>query len=181
MALPTCPVSRTHGQGKGRRADSLRRRERDSNPRYLAVHMISNHAPSATRSSLRGVRQIFGFQRREWESNPRYLSVHLISNQAPSATRSSLPMISLSYLYLLVSSIWIVPRWYQAMPPGPPERQHMPRFLSVGQDEVNLALAEIQRDWRPWKAKEGLNRFSPRSRSSSSSAAWRASCPNSSP
>src|SRR5262245_17400856 len=28
------------------------RRERDSNPRYLAVHTISNRAPSATRTSL---------------------------------------------------------------------------------------------------------------------------------
>ena len=31
-----------------------RRRERDSNPRYVSVHLISNQAPSATRSSLRG-------------------------------------------------------------------------------------------------------------------------------
>ena len=29
------------------------RRERDSNPRYLSVHTISNRAPSATRASLR--------------------------------------------------------------------------------------------------------------------------------
>src|SRR5580698_10679925 len=28
------------------------RRERDSNPRYLAVHTLSKRAPSATRSSL---------------------------------------------------------------------------------------------------------------------------------
>src|SRR5438132_338284 len=31
-----------------------RRRERDSNPRYLSIHTISNRAPSATRASLQG-------------------------------------------------------------------------------------------------------------------------------
>ena len=36
-----------HASGQRRR-----RRERDSNPRYLSVHTISNRAPSATRSSL---------------------------------------------------------------------------------------------------------------------------------
>ena len=34
------------------------RRERDSNPRYLSVHTISNRAPSATRSSLHGNREL---------------------------------------------------------------------------------------------------------------------------
>src|SRR5665213_384644 len=37
----------------GVRGVGLSRRERDSNPRYLAVHTISNRAPSATRASLR--------------------------------------------------------------------------------------------------------------------------------
>src|SRR6185437_2208111 len=37
------------------------RRERDSNPRYLSVHTISNRAPSATRASLRNAGSLGGF------------------------------------------------------------------------------------------------------------------------
>jgi hypothetical protein len=42
------PVCATERSPKG----SSLRRGRDSNPRYLAVHMISNQAPSTTRPPL---------------------------------------------------------------------------------------------------------------------------------
>src|SRR5215211_1409494 len=47
------------------------RSERDSNPRYLSVHTISNRAPSATRSPLQ--RGFFMELRRRRDLNPRCL------------------------------------------------------------------------------------------------------------
>src|SRR5262249_51399074 len=47
----SCCVTRDHERS---RSVGRTRRERDSNPRYLSVHTISNRAPSATRSSLLG-------------------------------------------------------------------------------------------------------------------------------
>jgi hypothetical protein len=35
------------------------RRDRDSNPGYLAVYTLSKRAPSATRPSLRGIADLF--------------------------------------------------------------------------------------------------------------------------
>src|SRR5215211_8531746 len=45
-------VTRDHKTVVTQIARSRRRRERDSNPRYLAIHTLSKRAPSATRSSL---------------------------------------------------------------------------------------------------------------------------------
>ena len=64
----------------------------------LRIHMISNHAPSATRSPLPGqpdVRRARGKSttgpaERVGVEPTVPLRIHLISNQAPSATRSSL-------------------------------------------------------------------------------------------
>ena len=39
--------------------DFLWRRDRDSNPGYLAVYTLSKRAPSATRPSLRGIAGLF--------------------------------------------------------------------------------------------------------------------------
>src|SRR5690606_37867492 len=52
----------------------------------LRVHMISNHAPSTTRSPLHG----FTMAERVGFEPTVPLRAHLISNQAPSTTRSSL-------------------------------------------------------------------------------------------
>jgi hypothetical protein len=52
------------------------RRERDSNPRYLSVHTISNRTPSAARSSLQGKcsrRELQSKLRTGRDLNPRYL------------------------------------------------------------------------------------------------------------
>jgi hypothetical protein len=65
------------------------RRERDSNPRYVAVHMISNHAPSTTRPSLQ-IDDSISAEERVGVEPTLDLRPNLISNQAPSATRPSL-------------------------------------------------------------------------------------------
>src|SRR5450432_324830 len=71
------------------------RRERDSNPRYLSVHTISNRAPSATRAPLQ--RSIF-FEERVGVEPTLDLRPNLISNQALSATQPPLRVMSCSAL-----------------------------------------------------------------------------------
>src|SRR4051812_49917869 len=78
------------------------RRERDSNPRYLTVHTISNRAPSATRASLqretvppkrRGPGLIFFFLEGGGGEPPLGGKPKPISNQTPSAPPPPLPLI----------------------------------------------------------------------------------------
>src|SRR5262249_12970267 len=63
------------------------RRVRDSNPRYLSIHTISNRAPSTTRSTL----QVFQPSEERVGFEPTVgLPLRLLSRQVPSTTRSSL-------------------------------------------------------------------------------------------
>ena len=50
------PGARGAKGAQRRRPPTRLRRERDSNPRYLSVHTISNRAPSATRTPLQAIR-----------------------------------------------------------------------------------------------------------------------------
>src|ERR1044071_8481070 len=77
-------------QGRHQGAEPGERRERDSNPRYLAVHTISNRAPSAARASLPSLPGHRKPAEREGFEPPVELPPHLISNQAPSTSRPPL-------------------------------------------------------------------------------------------